>query len=298
MVRKKMERSEWWLKRLSFLKGTEHEAKKLYQITQKAYEKPGLWPVLKLCALAYYLPGYLQIASRHFKNICYIDTCSSCGLVKVKDRVFLGSPILAERAKSNDGTRTFDKLFFIDNDQQSCDALAKIIDNNRSKVCYGDSNEELPKIIEKINHYNNSHFVCFVDPEGMELPWSTIELLLKSKGDIIINYMCAGVVRNFHNSYKMNSFFGETTWEQYKDEENRHECLFNLYLEKIRKLKPITIDVKIRGEKSFHYHIIFAFAKEGWKDIISNVKTKIESANLQEIKTYLDIQENKQKTLF
>lgn len=300
MVRQKITLLDWWKRRLDILKGTENEANRLFAITHTAYDKSGLWPLLKLSALTYYMPPYLQIISNQsrFKKIYYVDGCSACGLLKIKNRYFLGSALLAEKALSNTKDRTFDKLFFIDNDQVMGNALDKIIDHNRSKVIIDNINHALPKLIKEIDNQENTHFLCFVDPEGMELSWCTMEAILQCKGDIIINYMCAGVARNFHYPEKMNDFFGDDAWKECISSSEKHECLFKLYLEKIKRYKPVAVDVKINGDRSFHYHIIFAFGKEGWSHIIETAKKEIENVTLDQIERFLDVQEGKQKTLF
>ncbi|MEM3580931.1 MAG: three-Cys-motif partner protein TcmP [Candidatus Bathyarchaeia archaeon] len=302
MVKKqKQDYLSWWKKWFNIVRGHENEANQLYAISGMAYETSGLWSVSKLIILSYYLPAYLQIVNKHFKKIYYIDGCAACGLVKINKRLFLGSSLLAERATSIHGNRKFDKIYSIDIDLKNTDVLNKIVDPERTTVINGDVNEVLPRILEKLDKDPLSHFVCFVDPEGTEVNWSTMKRLLESKGDVIYNYMCSGVARNINalqSVDRLNMFFGSEDWTKYRDLPEKSENLFNLYLNNIRNLRKTTVDVKVNSDLAFHYHLIFAFRKSGWEHILNDVKEKIESITPEDLEELLCIYEGKQKTLF
>lgn len=300
MVRQKMSYLEWWRSRFEGVAGYEGEARDFYGITKRAYEKEGLWPVSKLITLAYYLPAYIEIAKKYFSKIFFIDACAGCGLLKVKDRVFLGSALLAERAKASNG-RGFDKVILIDNDRENAQALEKIVDKRRTEVIAGDLNKVLVGLIEQIEAEKQSHFVCFIDPEGMqEVPWSTMSKVFSSKGDIIFNYMCSGVAREIaipNAAQSMSAFFGDDGWQRCRESPEKAECLFRHYLSNVNAIKPSTIDVMIQSDSAFHYHIIFAM-KKGWERVIMSVRDKIEKVTPSVLEQLLNIHEGKQRPLF
>jgi len=291
---------EWWSKWFSNISGYENEASDFYKITGQAYEKKGLWPVAKLITLAYYLPAYLEIIKDHFSKIYFIDACSGCGLLKVEKRLFLGSALLAERAKAKSG-RMFDKIILIDSNSESSCALEKISDKARTHVINGDLNVVLPEVLNQLNNDDKSHFMIFIDPEGMtEVNWATMERILSSKGDVAFNYMCSMIARevripNVENT--MNNFFGDDGWKRCNNSENIPECLFSYYMKKVLKLKSASLDVMVKTEGAFHYHIIFGFKSGKWMRIIEDVKEKIEKVTPSDLAHLLTIHEGVQKTL-
>ncbi len=310
---------EWWLDRLETLTGYNKEAKNIYETFGRAYRQ-GYWTLLKLALLAYYIDVYTIIAKKYFNRIVYVDLFAGCGInevdVKGRKEVVLGSAMLAKKVP-RDG-KEFDKLILVEADKENAKMLEEILPD--ALVIPDDCNKPsvLREIIDEINRVDKTHFLALMDPEGLELKWSTVETLLQHVGDSIINYMCAGVGRNWGNwcsektqESKRNSlestiteYFGCDDWKNCPppDQGGSAECLFGLYLDRIRSFKENAIPIKVKGIKGFHYHLILAVRKtrgtQGWIDAVHRAKKRIEETTEQDIEKLLDVFQGRQAQLF
>ena len=90
-----------------------------------------LWSFKKLIFLDYYIKPYLQILQNQKIKCIYIDFFSGCGANKIegkKDFSSIGSPIISILGgiipnKKKKYNNRFDKWYFIDSNQNFCDAL-------------------------------------------------------------------------------------------------------------------------------------------------------------------------------
>lgn len=301
---KKISYFEWWQKRIEALKGYKEEAQKLYEITKTCYPA-GSWTILKLALLTYYFDCYTNIIKNWYKQAFYIDLCAGCGLnyIKKTKDVVLGSALLAEKVPRSN--KKFDQLLLIEQNFEYVKALKKIFQSRQNvKIIHGDSNKHIINVLNEIGEQQRSHFLALIDPEGTEISWQTIETLLETRGDIIINYMCAGIKRIWGKARKgdkksikrMNEFFGDNSWE--KPKINYGESLFNIYFEKVKKYKEKSISVTVNGPGNFHYHIIFAVRKtegtQGWLRVIERAKKMVEKASHKDAENFLLVYSGKQ----
>ncbi|MEM0121188.1 MAG: three-Cys-motif partner protein TcmP, partial [Thermoprotei archaeon] len=306
---KKISYLDWWLRRIKALKGYEEEAQKIYDITKTCY-KAGSWTILKLALLTHYFDVYTRIIKSWYKQAFYVDLCAGCGLNQIEDTgdVVLGSALLADKVPRLN--KKFDQLFLIEQDKGYIEALIKIFQNQQNqnvRIIHGDSNNLITRVLNEIEGQEQSHFLTFIDPEAAEISWQTVDALLRTRGDIIINYMCASIKRIWGKARKgdensiniMNRFFGDDSWKAPNVRDS--EDLFNVYFKKIREHKEISIPVIVRGPGSFHYHIIFAVRKtqgtQGWLKAIIEAKEKVEKASHKDAERFLLIYSRKQTTL-
>jgi len=310
---------EWWLDRLNTLTGYNKEARNIYERFGRAYKKR-YWTLLKLALLAYYIDIYTNIAKKHFNRIVYIDLFAGCGIneIEVNNRkeVVLGSAMLAKKVPRNG--KEFDKLILVEVDQENAKMLEEILPD--ALVIPGDCNKAsvLREIIDEVYRVDKTHFLALMDPEGLELKWRTVETLLQHAGDSIINYMCAGVGRNWGNWYSertqetirkslentITEYFGCEDWKNCPppDQGGSAENLFELYLNRVRNFKEKAIPIKVKGLKGFHYHLILAVRKtggaQGWIDAIYRARARIEKTTEQDIEKLLDVFQGRQSQLF
>jgi three-Cys-motif partner protein len=295
----------WWIERIEKLKGYQKEAEQLHDITKLAYPAHS-WTVLKLSILAYYIDLYTVIIKSRYKHAFYIDLCAGCGLNYIQETgdIVLGSACIADKIPRTD--KKFDQLILFEKDKQRAEAIEKILPNAR--VITADSNSSvLADILCEIDNTPQSHFLAFVDPEADEIHWTTIETLLKTRGDILINYMCTSIGRIWGNACtgenkfkfieRMDRFFGDDSWKSCKCAEE----LFILYLGKVRKYKEIVIPIEVKGPKGFHYHVIVAVRKtkgtQPWIKAVEKAKYQIERASHEDAEKFLQIFSGKQRTL-
>jgi len=297
------EKPDWLLDRIKTLEGYNEKARDLLKQTGEVYEV-GPQAVLKLSILAYYLDVYTQIIKKRFPKSYFLDLFASSGINKIEntDEVILGSPLIAEYIPD----KKFDKLILFESKEARAKALQKLLP--KAKVVHGDVNA-----LDLTNYFKDEEgkivpLFCFADPEGMELDWSTMTQVLKTWSDVMINYHPDAVRRTAGRAFKkdkpyedrMNSFFGTDHWKLFQTFES-DDAFLNLYISQIRQFKEMVIPIRVRGQKSYYYYIIFAVKKtngtQGWIDAIERAKKHIESSDASRTLTTIDIQQGKQQTL-
>jgi three-Cys-motif partner protein len=291
---------QWWVDRITPLRGLKDEARMLFESAGVAYEV-GPWAVLKLAALEYYVSLYTTIVKSIFDRAYYLDLFSGPGLNRIRDggTVIFGSPLIADRAPAPE--KKFDKLFLIEKDNHYSRALGALLPE--ATVVNSDVNMSgLQEACGKIP--TSDPCLAFVDPEGFELHWKTLCTLLERWSDIIINFqtssvgrVAGSVSRNPSNAETLDDFFGTGNWRECNGDIDYLE----LYEEQLRKYKDYTFHIRIQGPKSFYYHLVFAVKKtkgtQRWINAILRVKERIERADYALAEKLLNVLEGKQTTL-
>jgi three-Cys-motif partner protein len=171
----------------------------------------GDWTKDKLRILQLYLAGYLQ-ATTHTRERIYIDAFAGPGLNQIErtGELIHGSPLIALKAKAQNGTR-FDHLYFIENDQEILGELTDQITaqdiDHRCEVIPGDVNQQLPKLMQRINR--QSPTLVFLDTEGIDPRWSTLEAIAPWQVEFFINFpLGMAINRSRPDSIKTQEYFG------------------------------------------------------------------------------------------
>jgi three-Cys-motif partner protein len=111
-----------------------------------------------------------------------------------EDDVHAGSAQIALRANP-----PFDQIYFIDQEDANVQALEKLIAKSghaAASVEHGDANAVLRKLCRR-ERWNKQRGVIFLDPFGMNVEWSTLELIAGTKAlDVWFLFAFAGTVRN------------------------------------------------------------------------------------------------------
>jgi len=199
----------------------------------------GAWAKDKLSVLARYIATsttamkklpwrkrfYIDLQAGPGKN--YVDN-SETKRPEGKLEIFLGSPLLA----LTEGVG-FTDYFFVEKDGE----LALALETRCSlappevsvRVIQGDCNSAIDEIVQYVWQVDqppfsqtdwNSLCLAFLDPEGLELNWSTVEKLASLKrADLVINFSIGGLRRSAEQAWKTapeaakaDSFFGTTDW--------------------------------------------------------------------------------------
>ena len=220
----------------------------------------GQWAAEKL----YYVKTYVDIFetsmhSKQWRSRNYIDLFAGPGkcVVEESGEHFLGSPLLALTTEY-----PFTDYFFVDLSSENIAALEKrcAAAEISGKVHYtvGDSNDQVNLIVEDINRLDKSYIegswsslnLAFLDPDGLELEWKTVETLAKvNRMDLIIHYSQHGLARNLDQCYTVENetiidrFFGDWEWrrifERWRVKSNRkgmHRELIDYYKSKLKTL--------------------------------------------------------------
>ena len=195
----------------------------------------------------------------------------------------LGSPLIA---LSNE--IPFARYFFNDSDANTIDALRQRVSTHSQShtitTLQEDVNTAVDRVCDVIRSVDSEYLegryssfnIAFLDPEGLELHWETIEKLAKMKRmDLIINFSTGGINRviSKDNTESVNRFFGTNEWQRaYQrsssptmSSENRRK-LIDLYLGRLREFDyhveedpDIPMEIAVKNSRNVQvYSMIFA----------------------------------------
>ena len=215
----------------------------------------GIWTKEKLDYLNRYIDIFETAMRSKFKTRFYVDLLSGPGKNRIRqnNEIILGSPLISLNTKF-----PFSHYIFNEYDKKSYLALVercRLYSNFSIKKYNQDCNEVVGEIVEIINSTDkNSLNLGFIDPEGFEVKWSTIETLASlQRMDLLIYYPQMGLNQNMTKLFDspdecvIDRFFGTRIWrEVYKNsleinQKNIHRELIDLYKEKLGNLGYIQV---------------------------------------------------------
>ena len=229
----------------------------------------GAWTLDKLKVVTDYLPPYLTATQKAVERV-YIDAFAGPGknILDRTDRTketIDGSPLIALAAKGKDG-RGFDRFVFIEEDTDAARELEAEVEklgySNRAKVIQSDANIELPRLIKTIN--KKSPTFVFLDTEGIEPRWETIESLAEWRTELLINFPLGMSINRNADSPKTEAYFGTPEWRSYWDggRLSRTSGLIRFYLDRLAGLgwnEQPNHSRLVKAESNKHlYYLLFA----------------------------------------
>ncbi len=195
-----------------------------------AVRDSGQWVVEKLDYIQRYINMFTTaMADKPWRNIRYIDLFAGPGKCKLRNngQIVLGSPLLAITTK-----RPFTDYFFVDISDENLEALKARTNSlpqfDHVNFRHGDANEIVHQLVAEFQKRDASYItgrwkslnLAVLDPEGLELKWSTVESLAKvKKMDLIIHYSQFGLTRNMERCFHedettvVDRFFGGKAWK-------------------------------------------------------------------------------------
>lgn len=224
----------------------------------------GAWTEVKLDAVSYYCAFFNKVlvdkpsANRPFQR-WYFDAFAGSGtrrITRESGGLFEGRPTQAEQVdlagsvlKSLQIDPGFHRLAFIEGDSgrfQSLEAI-RAAHPERGIVCYhGDANEKLREIFGASPWSDQSQGrgacrgLCFLDPYGMSVDWSTLELLAGTRAvdvwylfplEAVSRQLAANLNRvDHHKQRRLDEIFGTQSW---RDDIYRTETSLDLFAETI-----------------------------------------------------------------
>ena len=218
----------------------------------------GKWTIQKVEYLKKYIYQFeTSMRKRPWRQRSYIDLFSGTGKFKLKgtNNIYLGSPLLALTTRY-----PFTHYYFVDFRKENIDALQKRSSASlpRKKFYVGDANVKVMEIVQELQRVDrqvitgkwSSFNLTFLDPDGLELEWKTVEALAKINiMDMVIHYSQNGLTRNIERCYASSSetiidkFFGDEGWRKiYKTWQNKsskkglHRELMDYYQGKLKAL--------------------------------------------------------------
>lgn len=157
----------------------------------------GVWTLIKLGALEKYLIAFNNaLSKRNFTRI-YIDAFAGTGRCDINiDGTKTSVDGSARRALS--ANPPFDKYYFIELKAKKLAALKALEAQYPEKsieVIRDDANAALKALCQKCQ-WRNERAVLFLDPFGMNVEWSTLEVIAKTKAiDVWYLFPYAGMYR-------------------------------------------------------------------------------------------------------
>lgn len=278
--------------------------KEISKIEPNIFYPASPWAALKLISLMLYLNFYTKVMAKQkwCKGIFYIDLLADSGINKIDGDLIAGSPIIASKFQYN----PFNKLFLVERKgdyTKALDIRMKKLNIN-FEIYQNDCNEEIDNIIRDIPF--SSHCLVFIDCEGVEIKWDTIEKLLKIQCDIIFVFQTQEIRRiwgrtRISDSEKelLNSFYGDNSWKVAKYGKD----LLEIYKKKIEKYNKLTKTVNVESKKGgFHYHLIFITRKtrggSPWfESVVGDIKKRIERNTGKTMTTVLNVLSGRMKNL-
>ena len=194
------------------------------------------WTIQKLDAVEKYLQFYTTALKQQSFKLCYIDAFSGSGNVTLKDgQAIDGSAIRALKYP-------FDQYYFFEKDKKFYGALKEKIHTSfadkehKIKLIQGDCNELLQGIDKYAWVTNKWRGVIFLDPYAMDLSWSCLENISKTKAfDVWYLFPFSAVNRNLQNKGEirqanentLSKIFGASDWKDKIYSESLQQSFFD-----------------------------------------------------------------------
>lgn len=268
----------------------------------------GQWVTEKLHYLKRYIYMFeTSMRNKPWRRRNYIDLFAGPGkcIINQTSEFHLGSPLLALTTE-----HPFTDYYFVDADQRNINLLKERCSASlvSADVHYfaGDSNATVQTIVDQIVRIDRSFIkghwpsisLAFLDPEGLELEWSTVSTLAQAgRMDLIIHYSQNGLTRNLEICYNaadetiIDRFFGDGEWriiyQDWKNKKTRfgiHRQLIDYYKSKLQGLGYVEVlrddetgaEPLIRNSrrKAPLYRLIFASKHELGHDFWRSVTRK------------------------
>lgn len=309
-----MDAGEYLSKRLDALRNRSQE---FYHINESVSNDFNDWTALKLILHSATVNMYTKVhQSQGTGDIFYIDALAGSGVSTThKGRCFVGSPLIACR----DAKRPFRKMYFIDSNQDYCDALERRLEHafnlpeytepDDYDVINGDVNNEISKVVEEIwtigDLDDRLNYYCFIDNQGMDFSWSSIEQLTPTPyGDFLINLPIAHAIgrsASMDNIKSLNDFYGGDMKRYAKGRSNRKQLKQEYCDRLVDKGRQIQTTTQVQTDiGSFYYDLIYATREiEGgndYVDVIRYVRDFIERVHSGHVGRLLDVLDNNQET--
>jgi hypothetical protein len=201
--------------------------------TALVFNKGHEWSVAKLLPLGQWADLYSKIINKNFQshNYRFVDLLAGAGKTKieeVKGKLIKGSVFAVDTFAE---MYPFSNYVLVENNREKNEAL-KIrtsVFAEKCEILKKDCNLVAEEIFANYPHHN----LVFIDNEGFDVEWKTLETVMKAKADIIINYP-TGMFRRVPSvsEEKLNKFFGDESWRFAKYD---RKYSMKIYMDNLKK---------------------------------------------------------------
>ena len=155
-------------------------------MNQRAGRSWGYWTRAKLAILDDYLPAFLQASSGRSHEYVYLDAFAGegRGVDRMTGEEFHGSSRIALKAKAPHSEARFTRLRYFEQANRARELRSKLgseYPHRDVKVHGGDCNLEIPRALNDLRLLRWAPTFAFIDPDGMEFEWRTLEALADHK---------------------------------------------------------------------------------------------------------------------
>jgi three-Cys-motif partner protein len=190
----------------------------------------GPWTQIKLEMLRRYLPAFntaLQnkpIPTSRFRRI-YIDAFAGTGECEIKAGDSTVETIAGSASLAIETLPSFDEIHLIDLNEKHVADLERLAagSNVQAHVHREDANVALQTIVGRID-WKRSRGVLFLDPYGMGVPWSTLELAASTQAlDVWYLFPLSAIYRQAAKNFEkiddaklaaLDAVLGTSTWRE------------------------------------------------------------------------------------
>ncbi|MGB3767589.1 MAG: three-Cys-motif partner protein TcmP [Phormidesmis sp.] len=249
----------------------------------------GQWTHDKLERVRKYLDAYVQIMKGRNYSYAYIDAFAGTGYINRRNVAvdsdseaqqisLLPEPNEPDAREFIDGSARvalgiepeFKRYIFIEKNGERLSQLAKVKADfpeqaSKIRILHGDANESILELCKK--DWSAHRAVLFLDPYGMQVPWSTVEKIAKTQAIDLWYLFPIGVAVNrllkkngeisTSNRESLDRIFGETDW---------FEAFYDLV-----KINDIFGTTSVRHEKTADFDTIKAYLIRRLKDTFPGV---------------------------
>ena len=288
-------------------------AEPLKPIYPNVFYETGEWSIIKLLALLRFVDIYTKIIKaprqrRFFQNMYYIDLLAGSGLCKIgsKGDIIAGSALIA----CTQCYHPFDKYFLVEENSEKAEALKARVETitPNFKLFNCDCNNCIEEIMEEVDA--RDHYLAFVDCEGLDVSWTTMQSLFTKNGDVLLNFQTQNIwrlpaiVKNRSRGWKacmekLNWFFGDDRWKDCNDPEDLLYCYMNKISEETTR--KIVLPLPVKGPRGYRYDIILATRRtrggSPWIKSMEHLQLIMGGYRPKIIKRTLDILMKRQQSL-
>jgi three-Cys-motif partner protein len=234
--------------------------------------------------------NYMELFTKALQNTpwhakYYIDLQAGPGKNRIGNRIIKGSPLLALTAQI-----PYDYYWFNEGMKDLADALQQRVSASqladRVEILNRDVNVAVREICETIantdfslkkNRRASTISLAFLDPNGLELQWSTVERLATlNRVDLLINFSTMGLVRNIRAAVKsrqetaVDRYFGTNEWRELFDPRARateqRRAFIDLYMSRLERFKykavnPISGEVVVKNSRNAQIYTLLLLSK-------------------------------------
>jgi len=247
------------------------------------YDEIGPWSERKLEIIRKYAAAFSTVMTSQGFRYVYIDAFAGSGthISKTTRKLVPGSSLSVLQVDP-----PFAHYYFVDTSASKLEELT-LCTNERTDVTIlrGDCNEILPRdVFPQVQYKRYERGLCFLDPYGAHVKWSTIEAAADTKAiDIMLNFSVLDINRNMYWRSGVNSkqeprltaLWGDASWGQLYDvepglfsdmaEKKGNEALANAYAKRLRDVagfKHSARPLEVRNKSgAVMYYLLFASHK-------------------------------------